>query len=154
MRRRALLAAVGAGCVALGGCLSDGSDDTPVPTTEPASALDSAPTTTTNSTTGSGSTGTFDFAEDVGISVANYSEPTRTVTATVTADGATTFEDSVTLATRESTMLDPGIDEKGEYELIAETDGGRRDSLPPRSASTTSKPGRISSFGSDRSGSR
>ncbi|SDF04173.1 hypothetical protein [Halorientalis regularis] len=132
MRRRALLAAARTGCIGFGGCLGDRSDATPDPSTKPTSTTDADPITAAAPTVDSGSTGTFESAEDIGISIANYSEPTRTVTATVTADGATIFEDSATLATRESTMLDPGIDEKGGCELIAETDGGRRDSLPVR----------------------
>ena len=109
MRRRALLTAVGTGCVALGGCLGDdtGDDGEPDPT------------------------GTSDPRGDIPLVIHNQRDATSTVTVTVTAKSTTAFEETVELEADESTTLDPGLDETGEsYELIAETDGGRRDTLP------------------------
>ncbi|WP_424017841.1 hypothetical protein ACOZ4N_18535 [Halorientalis pallida] len=109
MRRRALLAAVGTGCVALGGCLGDDAD------------IDD----------GASPSGSADPEGNVPIRIDNQRDATSTVTVTVTAESATVFEDTVDVAAGESTTLDPGLDETGEgYELIAETDDGRRDTFP------------------------
>ncbi|AQL43447.1 hypothetical protein BV210_12435 [Halorientalis sp. IM1011] len=109
MRRRALLAAVGTSCVAVGGCLGDGSDTDGKP--DP--------------------TGTVDPRGDIPLVIHNQRDATSTVTVTVTAKSTTVFEKTAELDVGESTTLDPGLDETGEgYELIAETDGGRRDTLP------------------------
>jgi hypothetical protein len=114
MRRRALLAAVGAGCVAVGGCLGDGSD-TPTDGGDP------------SDTTGSESAP----ASDTDIEISNDTDTTRSVTVTITDSGETIFEESVTLDAGEMRRLDPGPVPKGTgYELIAETETGRRDTLP------------------------
>lgn len=109
MRRRALLAAVGAGCIALGGCLGD---DEPI----------------------DGDTATKepdDPGGNIAIRIDNQRDVISIVTVTVTARSATVFEDTVEVAASELVTLDPSLDETGEgYELIAETDDGRRDTYP------------------------
>jgi len=110
MRRRALLAAVGTGCVALGGCLGNDTGDT-----------DGGPDPT----------GTFDPRGDIALVVRNHRDAASTVTVTVTADGTTVFEDTVKLDADESTTLDPGLDvtEDG-YELLVETEDGSAETFP------------------------
>jgi hypothetical protein len=108
MRRRALLAAVGTGCVTLGGCLGDETDDD-----------------------GTSPNGTADPQGTIPIRIDNQRDATSTVTVSVTDQDGTVFEDTVEVTAGESTTLDPGLDETGEgYELIAETETGRRDTLP------------------------
>lgn len=105
MRRRPLLAAVGASCLALGGCL-DGRN-------------------------GSHPTETVDSTGDIAVVIDNQRDERATVTVTITADTATVFEDSVTVQAGEFVRLDPGLHEPGSgYELIAETQEGRRDDFP------------------------
>jgi outer membrane receptor protein involved in Fe transport len=118
VNRRALLRAVGPTAVALAGCAAPSPPDGRSTNTEERTTASERPADVTPP------------PDDPILLVLANGDASATVTVTVTRDGTTVFDETVSLAADERRELDPGIDSVGEYELAVSVEDGPERSTP------------------------